>query len=158
MFISNFPGKKTRPSYNPSISIFNLRFMLKDPRVAVLKSALPLLSYSLGVQNDRVNLQRFARVWLHRLADMRKAQIRDGPKYFPSAVEFRFEETIARGTDETMKQIIQVLERAGLGTDEVSLRPVREFMERDRIGKAGGSRKKFKYDLADFGLTEEDVR
>ena len=138
----------------------------RDP-VDVLRSLLPLLSYSLGVQNDWIDLEAFGKAWVARLKRIIEMQERDGTRLFPDAIEADFERIVGRdrvasrdgggGSSGTMGLIREILVKAGLSVADKDLAPVKEFVENERIAKTGGSRTLFKYDLSVFGLDEEEL-
>ena len=134
----------------------------RDP-VDVLRSLLPLLSYSLGVQNDWIDLKAFGKAWVTRLKRIIEMQERDGTRLFPDAIEADFERIVGRdgdaggGSSGTMGLIREILVKAGLSVADKDLAPVKEFVENERIAKTGGSRTLFKYDLSVLGLDEEEL-
>ena len=123
--------------------------------VNILRSLLPLLSYALGVQNDAVDLHPFGAAWVERLHAMMTSQKKNAA-LFPHAIQTAFE-TFTSSADATMQLVVDICEQAGLSTTEETLRPIREFVQSEKIAKSGGSRKTFKYDLSVFGVDEEEV-
>jgi len=126
----------------------------RDP-VNVLRSLLPLLSYALGVQNDRVDLHPFGAAWVTRLYSMMTSQKKNAP-LFPKAIKTAFED-FTSSANATMQLVEDICKQAGLSTAEEALNPIRVFVEGERIAKVGGSRKTFKYDLEVFGIDEATV-
>lgn len=123
---------------------------------STLRSLLPMLSYALGVQNQKVELAPFGADWMRRVGEMMCAQQRDR-HLFPDAVDAPFDSFVGNSTA-TLRLAERVLRAAGLATDAASMAPLVDFLAAEDARVGGGSRAQFRYDVAAFGLTEEKVR
>ena len=121
----------------------------------ILKSLLPLLSYAAGVQNERVDLNKFGEKWVDRLTDILQQQKID-VNLFPNAIHATFE-TFIQNEKSQMELLTNIVKQAGLSYDEESMRPVLEFVRKEREIQKGGSRTRFRYDLDVFGVKENAV-
>ncbi len=132
---------------------------------AVVRSALPLLAYTLGTQSDRVDLEAHAERWMDRLEEMlaakdawmRAVMTSDSNEgVYGDAIELPFESYMGDAAA-TREALTRVLEKAGLSTDPYATRDVFAFVD-DQMRPGVGSRRKFQYELSAFGLTEAQVR
>ena len=121
----------------------------------ILKSLLPLLSYAAGVQNERVDLNKFGEKWVDRLTDIIQQQKID-VDLFPNAIHATFE-TFIQNEKSQMELLTNIVKKAGLSYDEESMQPMLEFVRKEREIQKGGSRTRFRYDLDVFGVKENAV-
>mmetsp|Transcript_6872 Transcript_6872/g.8933 ORF Transcript_6872/g.8933 Transcript_6872/m.8933 type:complete len:154 (+) Transcript_6872:3-464(+) len=122
----------------------------RDP-VAFSKSAISLLAYAGGTENENLNLSKLAEFWLGQIANLltrMKTHLEDIPSN--QVIHVKFDDFVR----DNINIVRSILVKNHLELDDATLDAVNDYLDANPRDGA----MKFQYSLEAFNLTADNVR